>query len=129
MKSGAREIPYLKKWLFLKPSSDELSTLVLEVNYNYSSKRNRRTKLQVFHLLLITTYNKGIRQPEKVALHHSAKHEVSHRKWCQSFCHPAMVCPKSASHKVHFYLTTETAFAEHKRYWINGLVGATSNKI
>lgn len=25
-----------------------------------------------------------------------------------------MVCPKSASHKVHVYLRTETIFAKHK---------------
>lgn len=62
--------------MLLKPSSDELSSLVLDVNY----KRNGRPALQFFHLLLIVTYNEGIHPPEKMTLLQSAKYKVPQRK-------------------------------------------------
>lgn len=70
------EILCLKKWLLLKPRSDDLSSLVSDTN----SKRNGRPALQFFHLLLIVTYNEGIHPPEKITLLQLAKYRVPERK-------------------------------------------------
>lgn len=72
MQSRAREIPCLKKWLFLKPM---MSFPHLFCKYKITSTipKDMEGLNCSFSTCCLLPYNEGTLQPKKVTLHHPAK--------------------------------------------------------